>query len=69
MVSGKYYQEVTPAGTAFAIVWPIIYLWNAVAVVYLAISLFLSEKKSPVNFNPTLVPIVSGRIKSLLTIA
>ena len=58
-VDNKYYQENSPAGTAFAIVWPIIYLWNAAAILYIFISMFLFEDKSPVNIKPTLIPIVS----------
>ena len=56
----KYYQEVSPDGVAFAIVWPIIYVWNTIAIAYIAISVFLPARKSPVNTRPTLVPIVSG---------
>ncbi|CAK8688929.1 unnamed protein product [Clavelina lepadiformis] len=54
-IDRKYFQHVSPAGTAFGIVWPIIYVWNLVAIVYLFVSLFLPPNKSPVNNNPTLV--------------
>ena len=62
-VDDKYYQEVSPEGTAFAIIWPIIYVWNTVAIVYIAVSMCLPERKSPVNTQPTLVPIVSHLLK------
>ncbi|XP_076813997.1 uncharacterized protein LOC143460393 [Clavelina lepadiformis] len=54
-VDRKYFQQASPAGIAFGIVWPIIYMWNLVAIVYLVASLFLPTNKSPVNVDPTLV--------------
>ncbi|XP_076814738.1 uncharacterized protein LOC143460930 [Clavelina lepadiformis] len=55
-IDKKYPQEITPIGTVFGIVWPVIYLWNAVGIVYILISLFLPQHKSPVKIEPTLTP-------------
>ncbi|XP_078487676.1 uncharacterized protein LOC100186076 [Ciona intestinalis] len=54
-VDSKYYQEASPIGTAFAIVWPIIYVWNLAGVIYMIVSLWLPEIKSPLKTNPPIL--------------
>jgi len=54
-VDRKYFQQVSPKGVAFSIVWPIIYLWNLAGIVYVLVSLWLPEVKSPVKLQPTLI--------------
>ncbi|CAK8688937.1 unnamed protein product [Clavelina lepadiformis] len=56
VIDRKYWQEITPIGTIFVIIWPVIYLWNAVGIFYLFASLFLPQHRSPVKIEPTLTP-------------
>nr|CAB3262977.1 uncharacterized protein LOC100186076 [Phallusia mammillata] len=55
-VDNKYFQQASPKAIAFAIVWPIIYLWNLAGIVYILVSCCLADEKSPVKMTPTLVP-------------
>nr|CAB3262979.1 uncharacterized protein LOC100186076 [Phallusia mammillata] len=52
----KYFQQVSPEPIAFGIIWPLIYLWNLVGVLYIVVSCCLPVDKSPVKITPTLVP-------------
>nr|CAB3262978.1 uncharacterized protein LOC100186076 [Phallusia mammillata] len=55
-LNNKYAQQVSPKSIAFGIIWPIIYFWNLVGIIYIVVSCFLPVAKSPVKMAPSLVP-------------
>ena len=61
-LSAKYYNEVTPAGFVFGVIWPLIYAFSLAGGIYLFASIFLPTNQSPVNNVPTLTPKVKGAI-------
>ncbi|XP_061166893.1 uncharacterized protein LOC133175793 [Saccostrea echinata] len=54
-ISDKYYVEITPAGWMFSI-WGVIYVWEAVWIVYTIVNLFRKTENGPLYCNPTLLP-------------
>ncbi|XP_076813061.1 uncharacterized protein LOC143459705 [Clavelina lepadiformis] len=54
-VDSKYFQHISPAGIGFSIIWPVIYVWNGVGILYVIVSMWLKSEKSPVNVSPTLI--------------
>ncbi|XP_023326464.1 uncharacterized protein LOC111699920 isoform X2 [Eurytemora carolleeae] len=50
-ISDKYYTYVTPAGFTFTI-WSVIYLWIAISLVALIVSLFMHNQKGRLYLNP-----------------
>ncbi|XP_062584016.1 uncharacterized protein LOC134245778 [Saccostrea cucullata] len=54
-ISDKYYVEITPAGWMFSI-WGVIYIWEAVWIVYTIVNLFRKTENGPLYINPTLLP-------------
>jgi len=59
-MSDKYDTMITPAGFTFSI-WSIIYLWLALSLVLLVVTLFLNNSMGMVYLNPPFAtPLVSG---------
>ncbi|XP_030840734.1 uncharacterized protein LOC582363 [Strongylocentrotus purpuratus] len=50
-LSGEYPSPITPAGYAFSI-WSLIYLWMAVWILYIIMTLFRTNARGPVYLNP-----------------
>lgn len=55
-VSAKYETEITPAGYTFGI-WNLIFLWQAVWVLYAFISIWRTTNDGPILMNPDVIPI------------
>ena len=62
-ISDKYFLELTPSSYVFGTIWPIIFLWTIVGKIYLVVSLFLPDNKSPVKIIPAFTPMVSNKIR------
>uniref|UniRef100_H2YLM8 Uncharacterized protein n=1 Tax=Ciona savignyi TaxID=51511 RepID=H2YLM8_CIOSA len=54
-VDNKYFQQASPAGIAFGIVWPIIYTWNLAGLIYILVSLCLADNNSPLKTDPPIL--------------
>eukprot|EP00057_Strongylocentrotus_purpuratus_P022847 XP_011677321.1 PREDICTED: uncharacterized protein LOC764186 [Strongylocentrotus purpuratus] len=53
-ISDKYYVSITPAGWAFSI-WGLIYIWQAIWIIYVIINIFRTNKFGKVYLNPSIV--------------
>lgn len=62
----KYPSDISPADWVFVVIWPLVYLWNLIGIVYLIVSLFLSNNKNPILGEPVMIPITSLICWSLL---
>ncbi|XP_061178508.1 uncharacterized protein LOC133187160 [Saccostrea echinata] len=54
-ISDKYKVNITPAGWMFSI-WGVIYIWEAVWIVYTIVNLFRKTENGPLYCNPILLP-------------
>jgi len=53
-ISDKYYSSITPAGWAFTI-WSVIYIWQAIWIIYVIANIFRTNKFGKVYLNPPTV--------------
>ncbi|XP_071507759.1 uncharacterized protein [Diadema antillarum] len=53
-ISDKYYVDINPAGWAFSI-WSVIYVWQALWIIYAIVNIFRSNKFGKVYLNPPTV--------------
>ncbi|XP_011671816.2 uncharacterized protein LOC575154 [Strongylocentrotus purpuratus] len=54
-LSDKYAISITPAGWAFSI-WGVIYIWQAIWIIYVIVNIFRTNKFGKVYLNPSIVP-------------
>ena len=52
----KYFEYATPDTFVYGIIWPIIYITNAVGVLYMLVGAFVPPRMSPVKVTPSLTP-------------
>lgn len=50
-ISYKYYLEITPSGWTFSI-WGVIYIWEAVWIIYSIVNIFRKTEQGPLYLNP-----------------
>ncbi|XP_054762918.1 uncharacterized protein LOC129269442 [Lytechinus pictus] len=70
-ISDKYDVSITPAGWAFSI-WSVIYIWQAIWIIYVIVNIFRTNKFGKVYLNPSLVPpvfLASYSVNLVLNIA
>nr|XP_039255897.1 uncharacterized protein LOC120332666 [Styela clava] len=58
-LNARYPSSFGPADFVFIIIWPLIYLWNTVGIIYMLASLFFTKKKSPILREPAMFPVFS----------
>jgi len=58
-IERKYREYSTPSGDVFNVIWAIIYITNALGLLYILIGAFIPPRMSPVKVTPSLTPPVS----------
>nr|XP_039255902.1 uncharacterized protein LOC120332671 [Styela clava] len=58
-LSDKYESNIQPANWTFGVIWPIIYLWNAIGAFYMIVALCLKKEDSPTVREKPLIPPVT----------
>nr|XP_039255899.1 uncharacterized protein LOC120332669 [Styela clava] len=58
-LSARYPSNLNAASWTFNIIWPVIFLYNFVSVIYMLVSLCLPKDKSPIMREPALMPVGS----------
>lgn len=65
-LDAKYPSDIAPADWVFIVIWPLVYFWNLIGIIYLVVSLCLPSDKSPIMGEPIMIPITSLIFWSLL---
>ena len=55
-IDKKYREYATPKEIVFIVMWAIIYIANAIGLLYMLIGAFIPPRMSPVKVTPSLTP-------------